>query len=65
MPRSSRPSRQSVASTPIHTREHDAVAVALQAALGARVLLIRTIGEGGMGRVYLARDPQLKRFVAV
>ncbi|MEP6732493.1 MAG: serine/threonine-protein kinase [bacterium] len=45
--------------------EHDAVAVALQAALGARVLLIRKIGEGGMGRVYLARDPQLKRFVAV
>src|SRR6185369_16650511 len=65
MPRSSRPSRQSVTSTPIHTLEHDAVAVALQAALGARVLLIRTIGEGGMGRVYLARDPQLKRFVAV
>jgi hypothetical protein len=65
MPRSSRPSRQSVASTPIHTLEHDAVAVALQAALGARVLLIRAIGEGGMGRVYLARDPQLKRFVAV
>ena len=65
MTRSSRPSRQSVASTPIHTLEHDAVAVALQEALGARVLLIRTIGEGGMGRVYLARDPQLKRFVAV
>ncbi|MEO8335280.1 MAG: serine/threonine-protein kinase [bacterium] len=65
MPRSSRPSRQSVTSTPIHTLEHDAVAVALQEALGARVLLIRTIGEGGMGRVYLARDPQLKRFVAV
>ncbi len=65
MSRSSRPSRQSVTSTPIHTLEHDAIAVALQAALGARVLLIRTIGEGGMGRVYLARDPQLKRFVAV
>ncbi len=65
MPRSSRPSRQSATSTPIHTLEHDAVAVALQEALGARVLLIRTIGEGGMGRVYLARDPQLKRFVAV
>ena len=65
MPRQSRPSRQSVSSTPIHTLEHDAVAVALQEALGARVLLIRAIGEGGMGRVYLARDPQLKRFVAV
>jgi serine/threonine-protein kinase len=45
--------------------EHDAVAVALQAALSTRVILIRTIGEGGMGRVYLGRDPQLKRFVAV
>ena len=65
MPRSSRPSRQSATSTPVHTLEHDAVAVALQESLGARVLLIRTIGEGGMGRVYLARDPQLKRFVAV
>ena len=68
MPRPSRPSRasrQSNSNTPIPTLEHDAIAVALQAALGGRVLLIRTIGEGGMGRVYLGRDPQLKRFVAV
>ena len=65
MPRQSRISRQSVASAPIHTLEHDAVAIALQEALGTRVILIRAIGEGGMGRVYLARDPQLKRFVAV
>src|SRR6185436_19428249 len=67
-PRQSRPSRQSrqsIANAPIQTLEHDAIAVALQEALGARVILIRTIGEGGMGRVYLARDPQLKRFVAV
>ena len=65
MPRLSRASRQSYNSTPIATLEHDAIAVALQDALGGRVLLIRPIGEGGMGRVYLGRDPQLKRFVAV
>ena len=63
--RPSRQSRQSSANAPIHTLEHDAVAVALQQALGTRVILIRPIGEGGMGRVYLGRDPQLKRFVAV
>ena len=65
MPRPSRASRQSYNNGPIPTLEHDAIAVALQAALGGRVLLVRTIGEGGMGRVYLGRDPQLKRFVAV
>lgn len=70
MQRSSRASRQSrvsrpSSSTPVPTLEHDGVAVALQEALGGRVLLVRTIGEGGMGRVYLGRDPQLKRFVAV
>ncbi len=65
MPRLSRASRQSFNNNPIPTLEQDAIAAALQAALGARVLLIRVIGEGGMGRVYLGRDPQLKRFVAV
>ena len=65
MPRLSRASRQSYSGASIPTLEHDAIAVALQEALGGRVLLIRPIGEGGMGRVYLGRDPQLKRFVAV
>ena len=60
-----RTSRQSVAATPISDLGHDLTAVALQEALGVRVLLIRALGQGGMGRVYLGRDPQLKRFVAV
>ncbi len=63
--RISRISRQSTSHQPVPTLEHDAIAIALQEALGTRVLLIRSIGEGGMGRVYLGRDPQLKRFVAV
>ena len=65
MPRLSRASRQSFNNSPIPTLEQDAIATALQAVLGGRVQLIRVIGEGGMGRVYLGRDPQLKRFVAV
>ena len=65
MARLSRASRSSLSATPIPTLEHDALAVRLQSALGTRVLLVRAIGEGGMGRVYLARDPQLRRFVAV
>src|SRR5207237_8290944 len=64
-PRLSRLSRQSTSFTPVPTLEHDGIAIALQEALGARVVLVRVIGEGGMGRVYLGRDPQLKRFVAV
>ena len=65
MARHSRASRSSLSPTPVPTLEHDALAVRLQEALGARVLLVRTIGEGGMGRVYLGRDPHLRRFVAV
>jgi hypothetical protein len=65
MARPSRASRRSLNPTPAATLEYDALAVRLQESLGTRVLLVRAIGEGGMGRVYLARDPHLRRFVAV
>lgn len=43
----------------------DPLGVALQDALAPTYVLVRSLGTGGMGSVYLARDPLLKRFVAV
>ena len=37
----------------------------LAAALGSQYEVVRLIGRGGMGRVYLAREPFLDRQVAV
>src|SRR3954467_12350534 len=45
--------------------ENDPQAVALAAALGSQYEVVRLLGRGGMGAVYLAREPFLDREVAV
>src|SRR3989442_427305 len=47
------------------TRERDPIPRALQHALGGRYVLERRLGRGGMGDVYLAREPRLARRVAI
>ncbi len=48
------------------TGERDAVLrIALEAALGQQYEIVRQLGHGGMGAVYLARERALERFVAV
>ena len=42
-----------------------ALEAALDKALSPTYILVRRIGAGGMGSVFLARDPALKRLVAV
>jgi len=43
----------------------DALAEQLSAALSPGFLLVRKLGQGGMASVYLAREPALRRLVAV
>src|SRR5688500_14687998 len=45
--------------------ESDPLRTALQAKLGGQYRLIRLLGHGGMGAVYLARDLSLDREVAI
>src|SRR4030042_891774 len=43
----------------------DALEEQLRAALSPSFLLVRKLGQGGMASVYLAREPALRRLVAV
>ena len=47
------------------TAAADTLQERLRAALAPNLLLVREIGAGGMARVFLAREPALKRLVAV
>src|SRR2546427_11897102 len=47
------------------TREREPIPRALQHALGGRYVLERRLGRGGMGGVYLAREPRPARRVAI
>lgn len=45
--------------------DDDRVAAALKRALSPRIQLLRRLAGGGMSRVYLGRDPSLRRLVAI
>jgi hypothetical protein len=64
---STRPRELSPAVPPVATSpaDEDALFASLREALRPAYQLLRRIGEGGMGAVYLAREPALKRDVAV
>ncbi len=49
----------------VPTAQTDALEERLRSALAPRLVVVGPIGAGGMARVFLAREPALKRFVAV
>jgi serine/threonine-protein kinase len=51
--------------TPVESPEVAALAAELREALAPGLMLVRELGQGGMGTVFLARDPALKRNVVV
>ena len=46
-------------------RPDDSLRAALEHALGSQYEIVRLLGQGGMGSVYLARERALERFVAI
>ncbi len=47
------------------SQQPDALRSALEVALGAQYTVVRLLGQGGMGAVYLAQERLLERFVAI
>jgi serine/threonine-protein kinase len=50
---------------PSETRGESRLHSMLETALGTQYEIVRTLGRGGMGAVYLARERALERFVAI